>query len=277
MAGGPVSSRRSIGGGGNYQSYLNNANKIYGETLQGYQTALSGLQGKQSAISDGYNQLQANVLAGLSGASNAESQEIADRYTALSGRSTQDMISRGLGNTTVQNAVQRGITLDESKAQTDLQNKFAHTAAGYQSQLGLAGLGYRGQALQQQMALQGAQLGYMGGYSQQQNQLGLGFAGLANQARGGGGGGGGGSTRSGGWFNPNAVSYNNGGHLDWNASLGGKGGGYLSSSGGGGYGAGIPTYGDANHYGTFYTSGGGGDVTEDAGGWDADADFGYGW
>jgi hypothetical protein len=224
MAGGPVSTRRSLGAGGNYQSYLNNANKIYGETLQGYQTALSGLQGQQAGINAGYNQLQANVLSGLEGSSASASQEVADRYTAMSGKATQDMISRGLGNTTIQSAVQRGIGLDESKAQTDVHNKFAHTAAGYQTQLGLAGLGYRGAALGQQLQLQGQQLGYMGSYSQQQNQLGLGFANAYNGSIGRGGGGGGGSSGGGGmalrgaWGGPTSYG-GGGGSLPWSAQI----------------------------------------------------------
>lgn len=212
MAGGPVSSTYRIGVGSNYQTYLQNADKLYKETLQGYQTALSGLQSQQADINAGYNTLQANVLAGLEGSSKSASQEVADRYTALSGRTTQGLINRGLGNTTVQGAMQRGISLDESKAQTDVQNKFAQTAAGYQTQLGLAGLGYRGQALQQQLGLQGAQLGYMGGYSQQQNQIGLGMAGAYNSSLGRGGGGGGGSVGGGNLaLRGGPISYGGGG------------------------------------------------------------------
>ena len=218
----------------NYQSFLQTAQQGYRDTLSGYATALSGMQAQQASINEGYNQLQRNVLGGLEGSSAAESQAIADRYAAMSGSMQQSLISRGLGNTTVQGSMQRGITLDESKAQTDLRNKFANTAAGYQSSLGLAALGYRGNALQQQQALQMAQLGYMGSYAQQQNQLGLGFASLEQQASNARMGRGGGGGSSGGGSNkaippPNRTTNNyypdipyNG----WGSTGGGGGGGY---------------------------------------------------
>lgn len=153
-----------------YQSMLDAANQSYKDTLAGYQSALSGMQAQQAEISQGYNTLQANVLGGLAGASKAASQEVADRYAWLGGKTDQQLISAGLGNTTVRGAMARGVTLDHAKAQTDVANTFANTAAGYQTNLGLAGLGYRANALGQQSAWQGAQLGYMGAYGQLQQQ-----------------------------------------------------------------------------------------------------------
>jgi hypothetical protein len=61
----------------------------------------------------------------------------------------------------VQASVQRGLTLDEAKAQVALSNQTAGLTAGYMSQLGLAGLGYSNQAILQNTAEANQQLGFM--------------------------------------------------------------------------------------------------------------------
>lgn len=209
-----------------YQSMITSANDQYQQTISGYQTALSGMQSQQQAISQGYNTLQASVLGKIEGTDAAQRQAIRDEYAMQSGKMQQSMINRGLGNTTVQGAMQRGLTLDESKAETDLSNKFAQTAAQYQSQLGLAGLGYRGNALKDQQALQQAQLGYMGQWGMKQADLALGYAGLNEQEQarlmrgygGGGGGGGGGSKSSGaypGAYGSHPVYSTGNAYSDW--------------------------------------------------------------
>jgi hypothetical protein len=64
----------------------------------------------------------------------------------------------------VTSAVNRGLQLDRSKADIALSNQVAQLQAGYQSQLGLAGLAYQGQAAQANTAL-----GVQGLQSQQQS------------------------------------------------------------------------------------------------------------
>jgi len=121
---------------------LNQAN--YGNILAGYQQTLGN-------IGSGYDQLSSSVLQGIQGTQAAQSQAIKDAYAKQSGSATQDLISRGLGNTTVQQGVQRGLTLDEQKAQTGLQNQFAQLQANYQAGLGQAGLAARQQLAQGQL------------------------------------------------------------------------------------------------------------------------------
>lgn len=186
-----------------YAGMLKAAQGQYQKILGGYQKALRGQAASQRAINAGYNQLQANVLGGLAASGTARSQEIADYYTEQSGRAQQQLVDRGLGNTTVASSLGARYNLDQAKAQTDLADKLANTRAGYQSQLGLAGLGYRDQANRQRAAIQGQQLGYMGDW--QRTLAGLGMQGMNMSSRGGGSysGGGryGGGIRSSG-YNP---------------------------------------------------------------------------
>jgi hypothetical protein len=180
----------------NYQNVISNATQAYNTTLAGYRAQLAQQQQQQAGVIQGYNALQANVLQGLQGGSAADQQAIRDQYAAQSGKQQMSMIGRGLGNTTIMDSMQRGLNLDEAKAQTDRANKFAGLAAGYQSQIGLAGLGYAGSALQHNLDFAGQGLQYSGQGAQGLGQLSLGFAGLENQAEqarlqrlsGGGGG-----------------------------------------------------------------------------------------
>ncbi len=162
-----------------YQGMIRQAQDSYKGIMAGYRNALSGQQRAQQGINQGYNRLQANVLGGLAGQGQARSQEIADYYTAQSGAAMQGLTNRGLGNTTIANSVGRGLAYDQTKAQNALRESVAGQQAQYQTQLGLAGLGYRGQANQQNTALLGQNLGYQGDW--QGRLLGAGLQGAGQQ------------------------------------------------------------------------------------------------
>lgn len=84
--------------------------------------------------------LLGNTLRGLRGANRSNLQDISDKYSAMSGAMSQQMIDRGLGNTTVQQSAQLGIAGQRARAATDSRNKFAQTIAGYKERIGGAGL-----------------------------------------------------------------------------------------------------------------------------------------
>lgn len=157
----PVSQQLGQSYQGAYDQALAFNRQNYGNILQGYQQAAQAQQANQAGIAQGYGQLSADVLGGLQGVGASRQQDIASAYQAQRGRATQDMINRGLGNSTVALGMQRGINLDEQRAQTDLANQLAQLRAGYQSQLGLAGLGYRGAAEQASNAQANRQLDWM--------------------------------------------------------------------------------------------------------------------
>ncbi len=147
--------------GSAYANALNLNKSNYSNILQGYQNVLSGQMSAQKGLQAGYTGLGQDVLNDIQGIDASQRQAIADQYAQQRGAASQGLISRGLGNTTVQNAVDRGLALDNSKANIALSNQTAQLQAGYRSQLGLAGLNYGNQANMQNTALAGQQLGFM--------------------------------------------------------------------------------------------------------------------
>lgn len=226
---------------------LNAAN--YNNILGGYQNAVGNQVGALGDVGSGYDQLLQQVTQGIQGTQASQAQAIRDAYAKQSGQAAQDMVSRGLGNTTVQQAVQRGLTLDQQKAQTGLQNQFAQLQAGYQSQIGGAKLQAQQQAALANAALQQAQLGFMervnapypdaGLYGQLAQQYGGAMqafqdrqALLGNRPRGGIMGGAPASigyTASGGGF-PAFRAGGGGGYGGFDAMPGGGGGGIMQTT-----------------------------------------------
>ncbi len=166
---GPAGNPYQGGGIGNlgnaYQTSYNTAlgqnQAMYNNVLQGYQQTMAKQTSAQDAIAGGYSNLYNTVLGGIQGIGASQQQNIQDTYAQQKGATQQSMVSRGLGNTTVSDSAQRGLTLDEQKAQIALQNQLAQLQAGYQSSLGLAGLNQANTANMQNTGLAGQQLGWM--------------------------------------------------------------------------------------------------------------------
>ncbi len=212
-------------GGGFYQTSVNQGISDYGDVLAGYQSAIGAQQAQQAGIQSGYSNLQGQVANTLGyggtpwGVAAPAAQSIADVYAQRQGQATQQLINSGLGNSTVLQSALRGNMLDTQKAYAGLGANLAQTYAGYQSNLGLAGLNQQAQAAQQQQQLRQQQLAYQG------TRYNEGIAPIpgyySGQAPGG-------AVRSGGISNPYAQSP----HMDH-----GGGRGY-----GGGYGGGVSSY-----------------------------------
>ncbi len=153
------------GGGTDYASAYNAALQFnsanYGQILQGYNATRAAQQQGQQAITQGYNTLQGNVLGGIQGMDAAQRQAIKDQYVAGRGQASQELVNRGLGNSTIQSGVDRGFLYDKAKADIALTNSTQGVNAQYQSQLGLAGLGYQNQALMQNTGLAKDQLDWL--------------------------------------------------------------------------------------------------------------------
>ncbi len=139
------------------QSYLGSLGlnqQLLGGLQTGYDTLRSNADQQYGDISKGYQSLYGDVLGRIAGTNQTNMNDINTSYNARAGGATQDLISRGLGNSTVQSAIQRGIENDRQRALTGSQNQFAQLGAGYASALGQAGL-----QSQQQGANLGANLG----------------------------------------------------------------------------------------------------------------------
>lgn len=153
------------GGGGDYKSAYASALKMnqqnYSNILAGYQNTMTSQQNAQGRISTGYQNLQSNVLGSIAGIDRSQRQDIADTYAKNVGQASQDLINRGLGNSTVQSSVGRGLLYDKTKSDIALTNSTQGLNAQYMSQLGLAGLNYQGQAARDNSMWAGQQLGFM--------------------------------------------------------------------------------------------------------------------
>lgn len=89
----------------------------------------------------GWQQLQSQIMGRLRGSNKANLQDIADKYTGFWGRMNQQMIDRGLGNTTVAQSVQRGVAADQAKETTRSRGAFAQLMAQSLGQVGSQRLG----------------------------------------------------------------------------------------------------------------------------------------
>jgi hypothetical protein len=156
-----------------------------------YQNALSLNQSNYNQILQGYQGLQAAVLGDISGIDQSQRQALSDTYAQASGKAAQQMIQSGLGNSTVQQSVQRGLLLDKSKADVALSNQMAQLTAGYRAQLGQSQLGWMNSISAPYPNAQAyGQLALQQGYASRANQL----YGQVPRGLGLGGGGGGGGT-----------------------------------------------------------------------------------
>ncbi len=165
----------------NYNAIIANATAAYNKTLAGYQSTLQQQQQAQQGIVGQYNALQGNVLGGLADQSEVANRQINAQYTKSLGQAQMNLYNRGLGNSTVDSSIVRGFAADQGTAQLDRLGRFAGLAADKQTQLGLASLGYQGQALANNLQFAGQGLQYGGQGAAQLGNLAEGFAGLENQ------------------------------------------------------------------------------------------------
>lgn len=170
---------------GSYQQAYNNALAMnsanYNNILAGYQQTLAGQSTAQAAIGAGYTDLYNSVLAKVEGIGQARANAInrdSDRFLA---RQSQQLIDRGLGNTTVQASVGRGVEADRNARQLELSESTAGMIGSYMSQLGLAGLSNRQRGLENETALSARQLDWMNSVDAQYPDAGM-YASLAQMA-----------------------------------------------------------------------------------------------
>lgn len=144
-----------------YNAALQMNAQNYANIMAGYQGLSQSQASQQNQIMAGYTNLQGQVLGDLSNAGASEKQAIIDQYVADRGQASQQLINRGLGNTTVRNSIDRGLMAQRDKANVALSEQIGNLLASYRSNLGLAGLNYQNQANMQNTNLGLSQLGFM--------------------------------------------------------------------------------------------------------------------
>lgn len=232
--------------GSDYQSALGYNQANYNNILAGYGQTMQSQQQAQNQVNQGWTGLQNQVAGLLSTQGQSQAQQIQNQYTASAGQLNQQMTDRGLGNTTVQDAVQRGNQQSQELALNNNSQNYAGLMANSMSQLGVGGLNQLSNAYQQNTGLAQNQLNWM-------NSVNAPYPNQANyQTRGGMAAGGGGNrgAAAGLGYMPTAAP---GGYDSGTAPS------YGYSGSGGAYGA--PAASGGSNWNTVnpaYTQGGGG-------------------
>lgn len=224
---------------------------LYSTAMGGYAQMIAQANAAQQQNQQGWGNLQRNVMNRLKGSNRANLQDIADQFTKLSGSFSQQMIDRGLGNTTVQQSMQRGVAADYAKERTRSQGAFAQLQANYLSQIGSNRLQAQQQGIGMMSGLQSDQMHYLSSIQAPYPDPGM-YAAMASQQGGGGMMPGMpgpapslGPTGGQPWHPPTSFSYSDGGgNVGGGGGFGGWSGGYGGPSwnvafgdvgGGGGY------------------------------------------
>lgn len=137
-----------------YGAALDMNRGLFDASQTGYEALRSSVDRDYQSVLGGYQDLYGDVLGRLAGTNSSNIMDINTNAAAQSGAASQQMVNRGLGNSTVQQNMQRAIALDRARAVTDSENRFAQLGANYASQIG----GDRLRSQQQGIGL-GAQLG----------------------------------------------------------------------------------------------------------------------
>ena len=135
----------------------------YESVMSGYANQLADYKQRYADINSKYNQLFKQQSAYGAAAQNALDRQ----YGAQAGATQQSLVSRGLGNTTVLDSAQRGLTYDKASAGLQLNDFLLNR----QNQIVQGQLGYMANAQQGIAGIYGAQLGWQGGVAQQQDML----------------------------------------------------------------------------------------------------------
>ncbi len=232
-----------------YSQLLGLNQQNYGNVLGAYSQGQQQAGGQLPGIYGGYGQLGGDVQSTLGmgqvlgqngnwGVAAPAAQAIGQAYDQQRANTTQQMTSAGLGNTTAVANAQNQNALGYGQAIGGLGAQLAQTAAGYQAQIGQAGLGARMQGLGMQTGLSGQEGGTLGSY-RYANTAGA-LEGQASQATNkqtstGGSFSGGGSNGGGLGSNP-VNAYNQGAPTGFSGPSGGSpvgiGSGAYGSAGG---------------------------------------------
>jgi hypothetical protein len=144
-----------------YNSALAMNQQNYANILRGYQQTAAAQMGSQRGISKGYKGLMDSVLGKIASVGQSDRQYLNDLYTSRQGDAAQNLIGTGLGNSTVTSAVNRGLTLDEAKANLQLSEQLSKMYAGYQTDIGSKHLAYRERASDARQGQSNQQLNWM--------------------------------------------------------------------------------------------------------------------
>jgi hypothetical protein len=146
---------------GAYSNAVNLNKQLYENIQGGYAQMLQQFQRAQAGLNAGWSGLETQVMRRLSGKNRANIRDIGVKYADLTGRANQQLIDRGLGNTTVQQAVTRGLAADQTAEVTRSREGYSRLLADAQSNLGGQRLGAVERGMGMLSGIQGRTLDWM--------------------------------------------------------------------------------------------------------------------
>jgi hypothetical protein len=162
--------------------YAQGANNVMGQYNQAYNDWASN----SANVGRGYDNLNSDLQSRNNLLGQTEATNIDERFARQQASADQDLINRGLGNTTVRSSVNRGIGYDQSRAQTALAQDVNAIRNQTDMSTRLPELSFGERANQFGAGLQtgnaAAQTGLIGNIANLQGQ-GLQFGERANQAQ----------------------------------------------------------------------------------------------
>jgi hypothetical protein len=174
------------------RSMRGQTNREAGQLAQGYGGLAGELDRRNAALRGetmgGYADLLRSAMSETDRLGTTERQRIADQYAQATASGKQSLMSRGLGNTTVQDSLDRGLLADRSRAENDLAERVQSQRLGVLNAFGnplvQAGERLGTQGIGQYAGTIGQQLGAQQAYGQQAlaGQQALGLYGLGQQA-----------------------------------------------------------------------------------------------
>lgn len=167
-AGGAASGAGAFGGAagaaylGAYNSAVGMNESNYNNIMAGYQQTIGAQTSAQQAIQSGYSNLYNTVLGNVQASYAGQGQQLQNQAAQTQATGNQQLINRGLGNTTIQTSVDQGVNNQLAQQQQLLTGQEAGQMAQYGSQIGQAGLQNQEQGLQSTTGLSLDQLQFMG-------------------------------------------------------------------------------------------------------------------
>lgn len=113
-------------------------NVAAGGALGAQQDALGWAVGATGHGYEGRQRLYDQAMGDVESLGRTERMNIGEQYARSLGRATQSAASRGLGNTTVQDSLRRGVEFDKARAGIELEDQMTRQRLGVRDRFGLS-------------------------------------------------------------------------------------------------------------------------------------------
>lgn len=161
------------------QQYGQTANNVLG----GYHDLLNAQTQGYGNVGQGYNQLLNNQMSRLGLLGQTEATDLQQQYDQQHAKANQDLVNRGLGNTTIQQSTDRGIDFDKARALTNLAQNVAGQMNTTEMGAALPMLNQQNQSLGNEAQIAQSGLGAQQGMAGQQAQIQQNAINFGNQAQ----------------------------------------------------------------------------------------------